>query len=864
MKTMSCLVAYISLFFNLQTWGQELDSAINILIPYIHALHSFSEYIPQEKVYLHFDNTSYYRDDNIWFKCYVVTSGQHQLSRLSKTLYVELLNPGGEIVDKRILKIENGQCHGNFTLNQLPFYSGFYEVRAYTKYMLDFGNDVIFSRLLPVFNKPKIDGNFEEKNMMRYGRYGAGNYPMKREKPLKEKKVNLRFFPEGGNIIQGITSRIAFEATDETGNPIDVAGTVMDETKQELCRFDSQHEGRGVFAYTPGAGKQKVIAEYSGKKYQFDLSPGLPQGFVMETDNLSHPDSIEIWLRKNSNTPAGMLGVVILNGGKLQSYCFVNIDEDEISFKMDKTQLPSGVSQIVLFNHNGEILCDRLIFTCRNELVDVKVRTGKPAYKPHELVNMELSITDRNANPVNTTFSLSVKDGMNEVECKDNILTDLLLMSEVRGYVRDPSYYFKTEDSARRAALDLLLMVQGWRRYPWKQMAGVEPLLLKYLPEQGIETHGKVVTMVRQTPKPNVNVSCFLLKKGDENEENVSFVDFFVTDSLGCFSFVSDVQGKWNMILAVTEKGKKKDHRVILDRLFSPEPKRYRYAEIQVNIAKENNENDEGLNEEEIPDDHFDEDLEPFRIAYDDSLAKAGISEKVHHLSAVTVSAKKRNKEHDIFNNRSTSIAYYDVRSEIDDIKDEGKYIGDDIHQLLVNMNPQFCIRRCGADECVLYKQKSPLFVINYERTEDSEIGNNAYKIIRLNAIKSIYINENLSVIYRYVDTRMTPLDVIDRYNCAVLIETYPEGQIPVDGAKGVRKTWLEGYSPVKEFYSPDYSVLPPESDYRRTLYWNPSVVSDVNGDAKIKFYNNSRCTKFSISAETVTSQGTIGIYKNE
>jgi hypothetical protein len=125
--------------------GQDLDSELSRLSPFIKTLKNFSNNIPHEKVYLHFDNTSYYQGDNIWFKCYVVTSGQHQLSRLSKTLYVEILNPGGEMIEKRILKIENGQCHGEFTLNQLPFYSGFYEVRAYTKYMLTFGEDVIFS-----------------------------------------------------------------------------------------------------------------------------------------------------------------------------------------------------------------------------------------------------------------------------------------------------------------------------------------------------------------------------------------------------------------------------------------------------------------------------------------------------------------------------------------------------------------------------------------------------------------------------------------------------------------------------------------------------------------------------------------------
>ena len=166
MKTHYNVINYIFLLlFCLKASGQEPDIVLNKLTQFIRATDQFSQYIPHEKVYLHFDNTSYYQGDNIWFTCYVVTSKLHQATELSKTLYVELLNPGGEIVDKRVLKIEDGRCHGDFTLGQLPFYSGFYEVRAYTKYMLNFGEDVIFSRLLPVFNKPKEEGNFEENAM---------------------------------------------------------------------------------------------------------------------------------------------------------------------------------------------------------------------------------------------------------------------------------------------------------------------------------------------------------------------------------------------------------------------------------------------------------------------------------------------------------------------------------------------------------------------------------------------------------------------------------------------------------------------------------------------------------------------------
>jgi len=870
---MRFLVLIIFLFPGFLFFGQEVDGEASKLSRIIQALEQFTKNIPHEKVYLHFDNTSYYQDDNIWFKCYI-TSPQLQANDLSKTLYVELLNPGGEVVGKRILKIENGQCHGDFTLNHTPFYSGYYEVRAYTKYMLNFGEDVIFSRLIPVFNKPKIEGHFEEKNMLRYSRWGISNFPIIRETPESGKKVNLRFFPEGGNLIQGIASRVAFEATDETGNPIDVTGIVMDAAKQVLCTITTLHEGRGVFYYTPGApGRRKDMAEveYKGQKYQFDLPAGLPQGVEMEVDNLSFSDSIAITLRKNVSTPSTMLGVAVLNGGNLQNAYSVYIEDDEFVFKIDKTKWPSGVSQIALFNSEGDILCDRLIFTnlsklLNYELLNVKVKTDKPVYSPYEPVDMEISVTDSDSIPVSTSLSLSVRDGDNEIEYKQNILTDLLLMSEIKGYVRNPSYYFEKENDTISLHLDLLLMVQGWRRYAWDRMAGLEPFELKYLPEQGIETHGNVVSFVKKTPMPNVDVSMMLSKKTDEQDMGGSLINTFVTDSLGHFAFIVDASGKWNMILSVMEKGKKKDHLIVLDRDFSPTPKRYRYFDMQARISEKNYDipNGDEMTEQTV------DDSDNFLIAYRDSIAK--INENVRFLDEVTVTAKRSSKEQDIRRNRSTSVAYYDVPSQYDHFYDKGMYIGDDIHELLKNTNKFFTLRASNIVgernnyEYLYYKyNKLALVVVNYRKVMycEDEFEYLQYLGVALPAIKSIYINEHPSVMVQYVsncDPLVSPMETVDKYfNCIVFIETYPEGQIPVKGNKGVRKTWLEGYSAAMEFYSPNYSTLQPQQDFRRTLYWNPSVITDDTGKAKISFYNNSSCTNFSISAEAISLKGMTG-----
>ena len=138
-------------------------------------------------------------------------------------------------------------------------------------------------------------------------------------------------------------------------------------------------------------------------------------------------------------------------------------------------------------------------------------------------------------------MSVSIRDGWEEVESRHSMLVDLLLMSEIKGYVHRPLYYFEVNDMEHRLALDCLLMVQGWRRYKWKYAAGVEPFELKYMPEQGIEVHGQVVSFVRGKPKPNMQVSSFLAKRGEEEiSSGMTSFGLLETDSLGRFAFITN------------------------------------------------------------------------------------------------------------------------------------------------------------------------------------------------------------------------------------------------------------------------------------------------------------------------------------
>ncbi len=835
--------------------GQATDSLSRQLLRYACAAQQFGRSFPQEKVYVHFDNTGYYQGDDIWFQCYVVSTERNLPTPLSKTLYVELLNPGGEIIAQQTLPIRNGRAHGNFSLTRLPFYAGFYEVRAYTRYMLNFGEGSVFSRILPVFEKPDTPGDYTQKEVRPYAVY---KYLRLRKRQKKQKKLNLSFYPEGGQAVEGLPCRMAFEATDAYGNPVDVNGLVINRDKEIQVRFSSLHEGRGTFTYTPQAEeKYKAVVEWQGKTCRFDLPEAQAQGIGWSVDAVSHPDSLSVRIQKHPDTPPCILGMALLCQGQLRGFYLTEIYGNEpIDFRANIRDFPPGVTQAVLFDADGRIVSDRLFFAGQPDTVSISARTDKADYLPFDSIRVDLHVQDAEGRPVQAPLSVSVRDAQDEVTARHSLLTDLLLMSEIKGYVRRPAWYFESDDTLHRRALDQLLMVQGWRRYDWSRQAGLTPFELKCPPEQGIEVRGQVVSMVRSKPQAGIDLTAALMKRDTTGTDSTqTMISTFTTDSLGRFAFRTDVEGRWNLVLAATKNGKKKDHRIVLDRLFSPAPRPYPLAEMQVEVDEKATSYADSL-QSAVPE----IDIDSLLTAYEDSLRRTGVTGKVHRLREVVVTAKKRNRAHDIYEARRKSVTYYDVAAEMDNITDRNKFVGDDFNEMMVNMNPHFQIyRESQGRDLLLYNGRLALCVINYKRVYYNEMDLFQYQLLTLESIKSIYITEDTRTMLEYADPKFTAFDINEAFGCAVLIETYPENQIPAKAAKGVRKTRLEGYSQVKDFYQPDYGILPKEEDYRRTLYWNPEVQTDKNGRATLRFYNNSRCRKPRIVVETLTEDGSIG-----
>lgn len=974
------IYTFVLIFISATAFAQQAatDSITKKLMGYAVSAKEFGKMLPQEKVYLHLDNTSYYQGDNLWFQAYIVTAERNKPSMLSKTLYVELLNPGGTLVDKCILPIEEGRCAGNFKLNKLPFYSGFYEIRAYTKYMLNFGQEVIYSRVIPVFDKPQTDGNYSDMRMLKMD-VTKNHYPIKRELEKSDKVINMRFYPEGGNLVAGLNSRVAFEATDGNGTPMDVEGKVVGKRGEVLAQFKSGHEGRGTFDICPTLEQAKAQVEIDGKVHSFDLPKAQQRGMVIRVDNLSSNDSITIKVNKKG-VEDRIIASAVICGGALSSYTIVGMEQgDSIEYKVNKRRLPAGVARIVLADAEGKIIADRLAFTHMGKRSSINVTADKESYEPNELVKLNFTATDPFGNPSQAPISLAVRDGEKLVESRNSMLADLLLMSEIKGYVHQPLYYFESTDLEHRTALDELLMIQGWRRYNWDWWAGTEDFDFKYLPEQGIEVHGQVLRYGTDKPMTDIQLSSLISIRGTEKDseldnenyvsnlkkdpyersgsltsnisnsrysgyrgryggrggrfssisqestslsfdddnssssskkkniegdslaaKNTSQAGIIDVDSMGRFSFIGNMKGKWHLTLAVTnDKNRRKFSRILLDRNFSPEPKSYSQSYLQF-VLTDNDKRQLRSYASASDSDNFTDPDEALIDSVVDNESYLAIDKRTHKIKEVVVKSAP-SLEEDIYKARSNASVYYDIPGEIDAIRDKGERITD-IHKLLRELNDKFVITRnsvatnavdttattshsaldssnfgnstdaeFNASSEYLTMKRSPynvtylgkevLFIVDYEK-DWSNVA--AYDILNLVALKSIYISEDKSAILQYFNSgEMSATEALSRYACVVFIELYPEDKIPVEPKRGIRKTWVDGYSEPAEFYSPNYSKLPKaDNDYRRTLYWNPSLKPDAEGKVSVEFYNNSSCKSLKVSAESLSSDGSIGVLK--
>ena len=539
------LIIFSLILVNNTIWGQKND-----LIHWTQTVQNTGKAFPQEKVYLHLDNNCYFLGDTIWYKAYVVRTDRKIPTDLSRILYVELMTPDGYLVERQQIPLESDTTgFGNFAL-QDSLYGGYYEIRAYTRWMLNWGRyqteldwglknmyanafynkgmmkdffteyEKIYSRVVPVYDKPQEAGVYEKNMTMR---------PMRRyyKKSGEKNEPVLSFFPEGGNLIHGVPCTLAFDLADNQGKHLNLEVVFREsKTGKEILRTQPQYAGRGRILLPPlkKETEYEAVIRSGEEEYTFPLPEIQERGCALSLE--SAPDSIRIFTNTAGLPENFPLGIHIMHDGIMEYNKEITVRKGISEYiSLPTESLPTGVNQIILFDAKGEVFADRLFFVwpegkdLNPDRQNLVLEGIKEEYKPFEPVTLSLKAPD-----IRTTahLSLSVKDDAADESIYDDgtMLTEMLLASEIRGFVERPGYYFEKDDSTHRKALDNLLLVQGWRRWKWNDLAAKTDFSIRYLPEKYQTIAGAVYPFHKLDGNPNYDKDEILAKYAGLKKEN--------------------------------------------------------------------------------------------------------------------------------------------------------------------------------------------------------------------------------------------------------------------------------------------------------------------------------------------------------
>lgn len=454
------------------------------------ALQQFRTLYPQEKVFVQTDKERYLSGETIWMKAWCTLDGVPTF--LSNILYVDLINAEGKVVTKKMYRLDSlSSTPADMELaSEMP--SGNYVINAYTLWMLNFPSFI--------FRKPI---------------YVYGTDYLEKPNIAIQPKLHCQFFPEGGNMIEGVNNRVAFLITDHNGQPVSIKGSLTDQNGKTIKDIQTIHNGMGVVDIEAEAGNnyRLTIPFLNGGSMDYPLPTAEQEGVVMRVEN-SNPNRLTVLLfraEKNKDTYNKLKLVAQMNGQMLYS-ADLNFDEGLTALPIAKKNLPAGIIQITAFREDGMPVAERLAFIpnysiSRPEIIS-QVLSKLPRGKNEFMVDLHAL--------KQPSIAIAVTDASvdTSIQASENFVSSILLSADIKGYIHEPAYYFKDKSNERLEHLDLLMMTQGWRRFEWKKITDNQPLTLKYPVESSLTIRGVVKKSDRNTVVAEGHVS-FLIKTED-------------------------------------------------------------------------------------------------------------------------------------------------------------------------------------------------------------------------------------------------------------------------------------------------------------------------------------------------------------
>ncbi|MDP4211829.1 MAG: hypothetical protein Q8926_04330 [Bacteroidota bacterium] len=748
-------------------WAQSsLDSSIS----------AYSSRYEQEKIHIHFDKDAYLPGETVWMKAYLVSGSKP--SYISKNIYFDWTDARGHLLLHSVSPVTEGVSSSSFVIPD-ALERGVVHVKAYTQWMLNFDEAFLYNKDIPVLT---ASNEFDAKP--------------------GEKKSEISFFAEGGDLVNGVNSVLAFEALDQHGRPVNVSGVIKTSKNNVVDSFHTSYQGMGSCSFKPVNGHQYLALwkDETGEAHTTPLPQIKPNGVVLHMTSYKN-DQVQYKLERSVDAVSlNRLTVMGVMDQKVVYKNNVNLVNYQAAGSINTASFPGGIMQLTVLDGDMMPIAERVVFI-RNRKSYAKTQMKWDQVNLNKRARNEISLEIPDS--LSTNLSISVTDGGLGSDSSYNIYSDLLLSSDLKGNIRDAASYLDDSENANDH-LNLLLLTHGWRRFNWEAVVSGKFPPLKYLHDAD-----------------------FLTLKG-EIHGAASSLD--AGDSIALLMISRD-RKKQVLNLPVNSDGKFNQHGL------------YFYDSVQVvyrfnHVSKINGNSEISLYSDLLP-----------------ALTAARANEPGYAWMKVPEVVLEKETNGNIIETNEYAVPSQDMSYILTPRSDGSKSPSETAAHYLSTM---FAELRFAAT----LKESAPGTgdgrFTSYSPSGHSALRNNVNisydgTLVAMDDLKSVSMKEVLFLKFvpKTNPKGLPTLAITSRQSLA-------QSSI-LENKTGFAV--ITGYTPAREFYAPHYATDKIQdyqaADFRSTLYWNPAVRLDrSHRKVSIVFYNNDVSNKFRVVVEGMNQEG--------
>lgn len=649
----------------------------------------------------------------------------------------------------------------------------------------------------------------------------------------RSENTDVQFMPEGGNLIAGITTKVGFKAISEDGKGADISGSIYNSKQQEVTQLRSAYKGMGNFEFTPQAGENYTakVNLPGGMIKNYALPVVNPSGTTLSIANKGN-DSVEVTLHTTADLLHKTYYLVAQARNVVCYGATVTFKDPTIKITIDKDFFPSGIARFTLLNTQNQPLNERMFYIDRLNDLTINVSANKQNYSARDSVALNITVTNKAGKPVQGAFSLAVTDGgqVRTDTLAGNILSNLLLTSDLKGTIEEPAYYLK---SNHNEALDNLLLTQGWIGYDWKQITVVKTPPTQFEAEPEYIIHGNVTGFLN---KPMENTKLSLLSQKPlftadtltGKNGQYTFKRIFPEDSSVFIIQAKKKNGSPNVSISVDDLKPS----VLINADNRTLPWYVNTDTVLINNLKSN-------------------------LTQNITIEKLQYSGKL--LKEVKINDKKIiNGSHNL-----NGPGQADIILETTDLEKQHKK---SLLDLLQSRYRDFHVRIGFNGDQYFFRLHRVVLVIDGFFVRKIQIPIETYmNSITADNVKGIEIMYSTNYAIAYDPNMLGKKGFLPEESIPVFFEiTTYDGQ----GAYINKVPNLLVYKPMpftlpKQFYRPRYTIknvsANPGTDLRSTIHWEPNIITDKNGKATVSFYTSDRPNDYTVVVEGSDMNGNVG-----